>query len=218
MGKEFCPVCDYPCLETAKACSICGWDFSPLLAKATSRDHENRLLTARAAWREKIVRGQAWPFRGGEAQPLKALSPNGRFHASAREDGSIVVLREETNGRLWGRTLRGHEDTIRYLSFSQDSRILISADAGKTLYLWNVVGAQPRGETLRGHKDWVWEVSFSPDGHLFASASYDEATPLRAMTGNVRIDQRNLTREEWHTLMGEQPYRKIFEDLPVPRT
>ncbi|MDR2625519.1 MAG: hypothetical protein LBC37_04225 [Zoogloeaceae bacterium] len=67
MSNRLCPVCEYPCLETAKACSICGWDFSPALfgsQEEAQREHETRLAAARAVWREKIAGGEARPFRG----------------------------------------------------------------------------------------------------------------------------------------------------------
>jgi formylglycine-generating enzyme required for sulfatase activity len=51
---------------------VCGWDFSPALVgsqEEARRDHETRLAAARAAWQEKIRRGEAQPFRGGGGLP-----------------------------------------------------------------------------------------------------------------------------------------------------
>jgi hypothetical protein len=82
MSNRLCPVCGYPCIEKAKLCSVCGWDFSPALVGSREealRDHETRLAAARAAWQEKIHVGTARPF--GAAPPPEehvrsaALSP-----------------------------------------------------------------------------------------------------------------------------------------------
>jgi len=70
--------------------------------------------------------------------------------------------------------------------------------------------------------DEVEHLSFSPDGSLLASAGDDEKIKLWDVSRASwrerarRIANRNMTLEEWHTHMGERPYRKIFEDLPGP--
>jgi formylglycine-generating enzyme required for sulfatase activity len=68
MKDGFCPVCGYPCVETAQICSVCGWDLLPVLV-GSPEEYEARLVAPRSAWREKIARGQAWAF--GAAPPGK---------------------------------------------------------------------------------------------------------------------------------------------------
>jgi formylglycine-generating enzyme required for sulfatase activity len=61
MNDGICPVCGYPCVETAQRCSVCGWDLSPVLV-GSPEEYEARLVAPRSAWREKIARGEAWAF------------------------------------------------------------------------------------------------------------------------------------------------------------
>jgi hypothetical protein len=75
-------------------------------------------------------------------------------------DGSLV------------RTLEGHKDWVRSVTFSPNGNLIASGSADKTIKIWRVSdGSLVR--TLEGHTDWVRSVTFSPDGSLIASGSDD---------------------------------------------
>jgi hypothetical protein len=75
-------------------------------------------------------------------------------------DGSLV------------RTLEGHKDWVRSVTFSPNGSLIASGSADKTIKIWRVSdGSLVR--TLEGHTDWVRSVTFSPDGSLIASGSDD---------------------------------------------
>jgi predicted NBD/HSP70 family sugar kinase len=93
MKNKFCPVCDYPCLETAKACSVCGWDFSPVLAgsqEEAQRDHETRLAAARAAWR-------GVPLSSSHARIVVDIGGSGVRLARVKEGGFVDLRRAEVD-------------------------------------------------------------------------------------------------------------------------
>jgi predicted NBD/HSP70 family sugar kinase len=50
MSKRFCPVCEYPCIEAAQMCSVCGWNLLPVLV-GSPEEYETLLAEARAVWR-----------------------------------------------------------------------------------------------------------------------------------------------------------------------
>ena len=75
------------------------------------------------------------------------------------------------------RTLTGHTDRVRSVSFSPDGSLLASGSKDGTIKLWRVSdGALVR--TLTGHTGFVRSVSFSPDGRLLASGSHDHTIKL----------------------------------------
>ena len=75
------------------------------------------------------------------------------------------------------RTLRGHLDSVRSVSFSPDGQTLASGSDDGMVRLWDVNTGETL-RTLRGHLDSVRSVSFSPDGQTLASGSWDRTVRL----------------------------------------
>lgn len=90
---------------------------------------------------------------------------------SSREDASIM---------------EGHADRVSSLSFSPDSRLVVSGSDDKTIRLWEVY-SRMEIMRLKGHDGGINAVSFSPDGHYIASGSGDGSVKLWDVSSGMEI-------------------------------
>jgi WD40 repeat protein len=90
-------------------------------------------------------------------------------------------------------TLVAHYNSVLCLTFTQDSKTLISSGRDDTIRLWDVASGNLL-RTIQEHKSDVYCVEFSHDGRLMASGSMDNTiilwdartyTPIRTLTGHT---------------------------------
>lgn len=78
------------------------------------------------------------------------------------------------------RKLEGHTKAIRSLSFSHDSKTLITASEDMTMMIHDVSAASGNVATLTGHDSWVLSVAQSPAGGECVSGGSDKKVKVRA--------------------------------------
>lgn len=78
-------------------------------------------------------------------------------------------------------TLKGHQDRVRAIDFSPDSKLLVSGDEQGKIKLWNVVDGKEIA-TWPGHTNTVECIAFSPDGKWVASGGRE----MRGVSGPGR--------------------------------
>ncbi|KAG8185675.1 hypothetical protein JTE90_008945 [Oedothorax gibbosus] len=107
-----------------------------------------------------------------------AFSPNGKFLASGAIDGIIKVF-DIAAGKLV-HTLEGHAMPVRGLTFSKDSKLLITASDDCHIKIYDVQHAEHADLrcTLSGHGSWVLCVDCSPDNKHFVSCSSDKTVKI----------------------------------------
>ena len=81
-------------------------------------------------------------------------------------------------------------NSVTVVAFSPDGRFLATANANKTLKLWNLATGR-RNRTLRGHAQAVNSVAFTPDGNLIAGAGDDKT--VRVWDTTTGAETRSLT-------------------------
>jgi WD40 repeat protein len=120
----------------------------------------------------------------GVVQSL-SFSPDGQRIATASRsyDEAFHALLSNTV-RLWDAesgvllaVLCGHERTVSSLSYSTDSRRIVSGSWDKTVRLWDADTGECLA-VLRGHEDKVESVSFSADCRRMVSGSMDKTVRI----------------------------------------
>jgi WD40 repeat protein/tRNA A-37 threonylcarbamoyl transferase component Bud32 len=102
------------------------------------------------------------------------FSPDGRL-AAACSGRAIKVW----NCASWKElaTMTSHNDGLSALTFSPDSRVLVSGSIDNTAKLWSTTNFSEIA-TLRGHEEGVLRVAISSDNRTLATASGDKTVKL----------------------------------------
>ena len=104
-----------------------------------------------------------------------AFSPDGRWLASATDQGLIHLRRAET-GQV-ASVLEAHAGPVLAMAFGPDGRALVSCGADRQAVVWDVISGQATAR-FYAHESSVQAVAISPDGQVVATGSADGAVVL----------------------------------------
>jgi WD40 repeat protein len=123
---------------------------------------------------------QTFPTQQGRIWCV-AESPDGRWFASAGDDGS-VQLRQTSTGDV-ARSWKGHQGRVRSVAFTPDGQQLASAGFDRRGCIWSLSKDLPL-QSIDAHDSEILCVAYSRDGKWLATASKDYTIKLwRADTG-----------------------------------
>jgi len=139
-------------------------------------------------------------------------------------DGKYVASISGHTARIWD-WIKGtevsrfpHEAYVAFAAFSPDGTSLATA-AGNDAHVWDTVSGRELARI--SHDQFVTRVVFRPpDGKTLATASDDGVVQLSLWHPQDLLDEacarltRNLTSDEWHQYLGNEPYRKTCPGLP----
>jgi WD40 repeat protein len=103
-----------------------------------------------------------------------AWSPDGKKLATIR--GQYVSIWDVESGRELA-TLRGHEGTVRTVSFSADSKLVLTTSWDRTARVWDAATGEEVA-VLKGHRSPVNTIALSPDGRRIVTAAEDGTVRL----------------------------------------
>lgn len=137
------------------------------------------------------------------------FSSHGRTLITPNSDLTVTVWDTRHHTRI--KTLT-YDDTARTVAAAPDGTIATGA-VEHTAGLWDPRSGT-RLATLTGPDGPVTAVAFSPDGHTLAGSSTDGTTTLwhphpdQVIADICRTLDRNLTHDEWHQFLPQQPYHR----------
>jgi WD40 repeat protein len=142
---------------------------------------------------------------------------------SVKLDGHIGVDTKQHYGEATlAALLNGFGRAVVSLSFAPDSRMLASAGGKGTICLWHTESGRPLVRPWLAHSLGTCCVAFSPDGLTLASSGGDDKISLwsvgpQAILARIApLANRNLSRDEWQSFIGDVPYRCTIPELPEP--
>src|SRR5262249_6569892 len=155
--------------QAQKKLTDLGEDTIPALRRA-AKSHDDADVRLRAAMLvaaiEKATYGEKRRFTGHTEGVVNfALSPDGtRFVSASLGRGTEHVARVwdlQTGKELF--SLKGHEDSISGLSWSQDGERILTGSRDGSVRLWDARTGKQLKE-LTGHRHLVFHVALTPDG------------------------------------------------------
>jgi WD40 repeat protein/DNA-binding SARP family transcriptional activator/energy-coupling factor transporter ATP-binding protein EcfA2 len=144
-----------------------------------------------------------------------ASSPDGSTLAVAGNAGEIVTTDVRTGDELRRSTSLGF--TVRWLAYSDDGELLLSAAENGGVSLWDATTLDPLGTAYPPHHGAPIPAGaqFIGDSHDVAIASYDgkvyrwETDLDRALDFACQMAGRDLTEDEWAQFLPAQPYESV---------
>jgi WD40 repeat protein len=101
-----------------------------------------------------------------------AFAPDPSFIATGHDDGSVSYWDAAGHHRLFGKSLRHHEQAISALAISPDGKLLAVASEDRTISLWDLQNGRHVG-TLEGHTDRIPALAWHPASDVLVSAGWD---------------------------------------------
>lgn len=115
-----------------------------------------------------------------------ASSPDGKSIASVSVDRSLKLWR--TDGSLWY-TLQPQDYGFRSVSFSANSRILVTGSDNGNVQLWGFRNEEKSPlkllKTLTGHQAGIYALAITPDSKIIASGADDKTIKLWNFEGKL---------------------------------
>lgn len=87
--------------------------------------------------------------------------------------GQINVLKLDTSGFQLITTLRGHQSSIRSLSYDAEKRVLFSGGFDQIIVVWDIGSQKGTAYELTGHKEKIVALAYSSSAQKLLSSSED---------------------------------------------
>ncbi|MEV0621372.1 WD40 repeat domain-containing protein [Nonomuraea sp. NPDC050404] len=181
--------------------------------KLASAGADDRVRIFDVAARREIPAASPPASAGGLVNDLE-FSPDGTKLAFTASDDTVRLWDVERR-RPAGVALVNEDGPTSAMEFSPDGRVLATGSMGGGVQLWDLRIHRALGTAMSGHEGGVTSLAYSRDGASLATVGGDGAarlwnvrTPADLVAAACANAGRDLTREEWETLVREEEYRR----------
>jgi RNA polymerase sigma factor (sigma-70 family) len=180
-GRELAP------LRDDRGQALWPWASGSVLASPDGKSFVASDSSAVSLWDATTGRQIRQFATPGQSILSIALSPDGRFLATALQEDRTIRLWHLASGREMA-ILRGATDVSPTLAFSSDGRLLASGSGDyarsddQSVRLWELVSGR-EVRRFEGHRAGVTKVAFLPDGRSLVSSSADGTALVWDITG-----------------------------------
>jgi WD40 repeat protein len=145
-----------------------------------------------------------------------ALARDSQVMAAGTDDGRVAFF-DTHSGRRRGPATKMAGALIAQLAISPDGRLLAVSAQDATATVWDMRSRTRIGDAFPVAKGLIPQVAFEPSGRLLITElgsaiewPLDRPTQQRFA---CQVAGRDLTREQWHDILPNRPYRPV---CPAP--
>src|SRR5262249_33300561 len=122
------------------------------------------------------------------------ISPDGRWLVTGSDQVRVWDLRAQgPHGEP--RLLAGHQNAVRSLAFSRDSKLVVTGSWDKTAIVWDMTQTVPTAKAVRaGHAAEIDSVAISPDGRWIVTGGRDHAARVWDVKGESPVVNPRVLR------------------------
>jgi WD40 repeat protein len=166
-------------------------------------------------WKVTTRRETGAPMTAGAGTTVLAFSPDDSMLATAGGDGTVRLWDVATQQEI-GTPMTADAQPVYAAAFSPDGSMLATAGGDGTVRLWDVATQQEIGTPMTADAQPVYAAAFSPDGGTLTAAGgdgtvrlWDVAFPANLLRAACGIADVSLTRQQWASYAGTQPFRQV---------
>ncbi len=136
------------------------------------------------------------------------LDDSGKSLAVGFNDGSIQLYNYQNNALI--ASLPGHASKVADIAFNQEGTLMASGSLDKTLKIWNLNNITKLPTVIDDFDSWVIAIIFSNDGKKIITGESNgnirviSINPEDYYTQLCAFVDRNMTKEEWSQIVGEE--------------
>lgn len=163
------------------------------------------IATRKKLYDSATVRSTAEKILGSAPPAIRVLTiaPDERTFISATSSPGAIGIQEAHEIQIWDlashqpiRTLKGHENRVRFLAVSPDSQTLVSQDFSGIIMFWNLATGQVK-KIFHARAQQRFPMPIGPDGQVFASMDREGTVTLWDMTTGKAVGK--LKADPSHT-------------------